>query len=83
MAFLRGAISNTKKGKVARFTGLPSDQMADRPSGDQALGELVADIEGLLKEAAAGFPLLAHFRAILNGINSDRQRATFGPAPQR
>jgi hypothetical protein len=78
----QGAVSiglgRWKEGDPA--TGISPDEIADRPSGEAHLGELLGDIEGLLrrKEPGYGFPLAALFRAIMAGRNLDQQKQQFG-----
>jgi hypothetical protein len=60
--------------------GVSPDQIAGRPSDAADMGEMIRDIEGLLrrKEPAYGFPLVELFRAIMGGMNLALQRQTFG-----
>lgn len=60
--------------------GVSPDEIATRPDRDAELREMIADIEALLrrKETAEDFPLVALFRAIMSGANSDAQRRQFG-----
>jgi hypothetical protein len=62
-------------------TGTLSPDEIAAPASDEAdFGEIVSDITGLLrrKETVSGLPLVALFRAIIAGKNSDEQRAQFG-----
>jgi hypothetical protein len=66
-------------------TGISPDAIAARPSPEPELDELIGDIEALLrrKEASYGFPLVALFRAMTSGKNTEEQRAIFGDRPTR
>jgi hypothetical protein len=65
--------------------GISPEQIAARPSGEADLGEMVRDIEGLLRkqERAAGLPLVPIFRAMMGGMGSHDQRQKFGDRPTR
>jgi hypothetical protein len=66
-------------------TGISPDEIADRPSTDAELGEMVEDITSLLlrKQSETGLPLAGLFRAMMSGMNSQQQRARFGDRPAR
>jgi hypothetical protein len=65
--------------------GVSPDDIAARPSPDPGLGELVGDIETLLrrKEKTYPLPLVDLFRRIMAGERTDQQVRRFGDRPTR
>src|SRR5207244_627726 len=65
--------------------GVSPDEIAARPDADADVGEMIADIEALLrkKERASGLPLTDLFRATLGGMAVHQQRTRFGDRPAR
>lgn len=61
------------------YGGISPDEIEARPSTEGDLGEMVQDIEGLLRrrETEAGFPLVSLFKAIMSGQRTEQQRAKF------
>src|SRR5262249_28287927 len=95
LKYLQFAVNNIKKGKIVRLTnagqlppgtvGIAPDKIQARPAQDAALGELIEDILGLLrqKEQAYPLPLVDLFKAIMGGDRTEQQTRRFGDRATR
>jgi len=76
-------LSRAKRGETPE--GISPDEIPGRVDMDTDLGEMIEDLEGLLrrKERASGLPLVAMFRATMAGQTTVQQRRTFGDRKAR
>lgn len=59
--------------------GISPDKIGSRPSSDGDLGDMIGDIEELLRrKETSGLPLTAMFRAMMDGQTTRQQRQQFG-----
>jgi hypothetical protein len=72
------AQGRTSEGDPA--AGISPEKLPGRPSTDESLAEMIADIETLLRFKERAYPvrLVDLFRSMLAGTTAGQQRATFG-----